>query len=92
MIKHNTYFDGKVQSLGINTEQGYATVGVIEPGKYTFSTASEEHMVIVEGSMKVRLPGKEWQEVKKTEKIVVPKDRSFDIDAAIEVGYICYYK
>jgi uncharacterized protein YaiE (UPF0345 family) len=40
MIKHSTYFDGKVQSLGINTEQGYATVGVIEPGKYTFSTTS----------------------------------------------------
>ena len=49
-------------------------------------------MVIVEGSMKVRLPGKEWQEVKKTEMIVVPKDASFDIDTAIEVAYICYYK
>jgi purine/pyrimidine-nucleoside phosphorylase len=92
MIKHNTYFDGKVQSLGINTAEGYATLGVMEPGAYTFSTASEEHMVIIEGSMKVRLPGKEWQEIRKNEKIIVAKDTSFDIDAAIEVGYICYYK
>jgi len=92
MIKHNTYFDGKVQSLGINTAEGYATLGVMEPGAYTFSTSSEEHMIIVEGSMKVKLPGKEWQEFSKNEKIIVEKDTSFDIDAAIEVGYICYYK
>lgn len=45
MIKHNTYFDGKVQSLGINTAEGYATLGVMEPGAYTFSTSSEEHMI-----------------------------------------------
>lgn len=92
MIKHNTYFKGKVQSLGINTAEGYATLGVMEPGTYTFSTASEEHMLIIEGSMKVRLPGEDWQDIVKNEKITVAKDTSFDIDAAIEVGYICYYK
>ncbi len=52
-MKHNLYFEGKVQSLEINTPEGYATVGVIEPGKYTFSTDSEEHLFIVAGSMKV---------------------------------------
>jgi purine/pyrimidine-nucleoside phosphorylase len=92
VIKHNTYFDGKVQSLGINTAEGYATMGVMEQGKYTFSTSSEERMVVVEGSMKVKLPGEEWQEVGKNEKIVVPKGLSFDVDAVTEVGYICYYK
>jgi purine/pyrimidine-nucleoside phosphorylase len=92
MIKHNTYFNGKVQSLGINTAQGYATLGVMEPGTYTFSTTSEEHMVVIEGSMKVRLPGEDWQDIVKNEKITVAKDTSFDIDAVIEVGYICYYK
>lgn len=92
MIKHNTYFEGKVQSLGINTAEGFATVGVMESGKYTFSTSSEEHMVVIEGLMKVKLPGKEWQEVGKNKKIVVPKDLSFDVDATTEVGYICYYK
>jgi len=92
VIKHNTYFDGKVQSLGINTEEGYATMGVMAPGRYTFSTSSEEHMVIIEGSMKARLPGKDWQQVRKNERIVVPKGVSFDVDAANEVGYICYYK
>ena len=41
-MKHNIYFDGKVQSLGLTTEEGNATVGVISQGTFTFSTSSEE--------------------------------------------------
>ena len=42
-MKHNSYFDGKVQSLAVNTSEGPATAGVIEPGKYTQSfTLSRE--------------------------------------------------
>ena len=62
-MKHNTYFDGKVQSLGVNTPDGYATVGVMEPGNYTFKTDCEEHMIIVAGSMKVKMPGGDWRQV-----------------------------
>ena len=29
-MKHNVYYDGRVQSLGLNTEEGSATVGVID--------------------------------------------------------------
>lgn len=91
-MKHNLYFEGKVQSLEINTPEGYATVGVIEPGKYTFSTDSEEHLFIVAGSMKVKLPGISWQLVKKNDRFVVPPQAFFDIDAPTGVAYICYYK
>lgn len=56
-MKHNVYFDGKVQSLGLDEREGCATVGVIEPGTYSFSTSSEERMTMVAGSMRVRLPG-----------------------------------
>jgi purine/pyrimidine-nucleoside phosphorylase len=91
-MKHNSYFEGRVQSLGINTPDGYATVGVIEPGQYTFSTDSEEHLMIVAGSMKVKLPGQSWEQVTKNDHFVVPSQASFDIDAPVEVAYICYYK
>jgi purine/pyrimidine-nucleoside phosphorylase len=91
-MKHDLYFEGKVQSLGINTPEGYATVGVIEPGKYTFSTDSEEHLLIVAGSMKVKLPGISWQLVKKNDRFVVPPQAFFDIDAPAGVAYICYYR
>ena len=60
-MKHNSYFDGKVQSLGLNTTEGYATVGVIEPGQYNFKTDAEERVQIVAGRLKAKLPGKDWR-------------------------------
>ena len=92
-MKHSVYFDGKVQSLGVNTDEGYATVGVMEPGKYTFSTSSEEHMNVVAGSMKVKLPGTDdWKVYGKGEKFVVAPDKSFDLELDNDVVYLCYYK
>ncbi len=64
-MKHNIYFDGKVQSFGLTTEGGNATVGVISPGKFTFSTSTEERMAITSGTLKVKLPGKDWVAMKK---------------------------
>lgn len=55
-MKHNVYFNGKVQSLGANTEEGYATVGVIVPGKYTFAAEFEENVIIITGTLRVELP------------------------------------
>jgi purine/pyrimidine-nucleoside phosphorylase len=92
MIKHNEYFEGRVQSLGMDTPEGYATVGIMEPGEYTFSTATEEHLTVVEGSMKVKLPGMEWQEIGPDETFVVAKGSSFDIEVEVDVAYLCYYK
>ena len=91
-MKHNSYFEGKVQSLGITTPEGYATVGAIEPGQYTFSTDSEEHLTIIAGSLKVKLPGGSWRLVTRNDSFVVPPQASFDIDAPTDVAYICYYK
>ena len=91
-MKHNSYFDGRVQSLAVNTPEGYATVGVIEPGKYTFKTDSEEHIQIVAGTVKVKLPGGSWQSFSKTQTFVVPAHASFDIEAVADVAYICHYK
>ncbi|MDD5169872.1 MAG: pyrimidine/purine nucleoside phosphorylase [Syntrophales bacterium] len=90
-MKHNSYFEGKVQSLAINAPEGYATVGVIEPGTYTFSTDSEEHMTIIAGSMKVKLPGRDWQQFTKNDAFVVPPHASFDIETVVDAAYICYY-
>ena len=91
-MKHSSYFDGKVQSLGLNTPEGYATAGVIEPGKYTFKTDSEEHMHVVAGTLKVKLPGAAWRTFSKNQFFVVPALASFDVEAAADVAYLCYYK
>ncbi len=92
MIKHNLYFDGRVQSLAVNTGEGPATIGVIEPGQYTFTTTSEEHMVVIDGIMEVKVQDDKWKEIRKGDKVVIPMNASFDVDAAFDVAYICYYK
>ena len=91
-MKHSSYFDGKVQSLGLNTPEGYATTGVIEPGKYTFKTDSEEHMHIIAGSLKAKLPGAAWRTFSRGQFFVVPAQASFDVEAAADVAYLCHYK
>jgi len=50
-MDHNVYFEGKVQSLSLSTEQGRATVGVITPGKYAFKTSTQERMVVISGNL-----------------------------------------
>jgi uncharacterized protein YaiE (UPF0345 family) len=91
-MKYNVYFEGKVQSLGINEREGYATIGVIESGAYSFSTSFEERMTVVAGAMNVRLPGGEWKSYIAGERFVVPPKISFDIEAKADVGYICRYR
>lgn len=91
-MKHNIYFEGKVQSLGLNTQEGYATVGVITEGQYTFSAESEEHVTIVSGQLRVKLPGLDWRVVRKGQKYVVPRQSSFCVEADGDAAYICYYK
>ena len=60
-MKHNTYYQDKVQSLSLAEQEGPATVGVIEPGHYSFSTSSEERMTLIAGAMKAMLPGEDWK-------------------------------
>lgn len=51
MFKHNQYFDGKVSSLGFDTPEGPATVGVMSPGEYTFGTSTRETMTVITGEI-----------------------------------------
>jgi purine/pyrimidine-nucleoside phosphorylase len=91
-MKHNSYFDGKVQSLAVNTLEGPATVGVIEPGQYTFKTDAEERMHIVAGSLKAKISGAPWQTFNQDQSFVVPAKSAFDVEAAADVAYICHYR
>jgi len=52
MITENQYFDGNVKSLGYETTKGKSTVGIINPGEYTFGTAQKEIMHVVEAGWK----------------------------------------
>jgi len=91
-MKHNYYFEGKVQSLAVATAEGPATVGVIEPGKYSFGTDCIEHMHIVAGTLKAKLPGGEWISYGAGKFFIVPQGVKFEVEAVGDVAYLCYYK
>jgi purine/pyrimidine-nucleoside phosphorylase len=90
-ISHNSYFEGKVQSLGLDTPHGKATVGVMLPGKYKFGTSTKEHMVIVSGVLNVNLHDAEWKLYRAQESFYVDADASFYVSCDEDVAYICYY-
>ncbi|OMP76199.1 MULTISPECIES: pyrimidine/purine nucleoside phosphorylase [unclassified Chitinophaga] len=90
-VSHNVYFEGKVQSLGIDVEKGKATVGVMKKGTYVFNTGSPETMVIVLGEMSAKVKGGEWVKYKQNERFEVAANSSFEVNCDTDVAYICYY-
>jgi purine/pyrimidine-nucleoside phosphorylase len=91
-MDHNIYFEGRVQSLSLDTEHGRATVGVITPGSYTFSTSTQERMVVTSGTLYVTLPHGQKEIVGPNQEFIVDANASFDVEARGDVSYICYYK
>lgn len=90
-VTHNVYFDGKVQSLGIETEKGKATVGVMKKGNYVFNTASPETMVIIAGNVSAKVSGGEWSMYKKDDTFEIAANSSFEVMCDADVAYLCYY-
>lgn len=90
-IQHNIYFDGKVQSLGMATANGKATLGVMKKGTYTFSASEPERMVIISGIMDVKLKDEAFMKYTEQEEFEVEAGTSFDVICEADVAYICYY-
>ncbi len=93
MIKVNEYFEGNVKSMGLENEEGRATVGVMAPGEYEFGTSSVEYMTVVSGSMTVLLPGEtKWKTYKPFQTFMVPRDAKFNLRIEEPSAYKCIYK
>lgn len=90
-VSHNVYFDGKVQSLGLETAKGKATLGVMKKGTYTFSTASPEKMVVISGSLSAKLDDSGYKTYQEQEAFDVAAGTSFEVTCTADVAYLCYY-
>ena len=91
-MRHNRYFDDKVQSLGFSDAEGDATVGVIDPGEYAFGTSREEWMTVIAGILWYRVPGKAWLSAAAGERFSVPAGVTFEAKAEGPVAYLCRYR
>jgi uncharacterized protein YaiE (UPF0345 family) len=93
MLKVNEYFGGSVKSITLNTEQGPATVGVMEPGEYEFGTSSVEVMSVVSGKLTVKLPGApDWADFHPGQQFTVPAGVKFQLRVPVDTAYLCLYK
>ena len=91
MITTNTYFDGKVKSLGFESN-GKKSLGVMEPGEYTFDTSMHETMQVISGTLTVRLPGSdEWKDYNAGDSFEVDAGKEFDLRVPVATGYVCRY-
>lgn len=89
----NIYFDGKVQSRTIVTEDGVRkTLGVFLPGEYTFGTEKAEVMHVTNGKAEILLPGeKEWHTVTEGENFSIPANSSYKFNCTEICEYLCDY-
>ncbi len=92
MLKHNSYFDGKVQSVGYERNGRRATAGVIAPGEYHFDTDAPERMTVVSGELSARLPGDgAWRAFPAGTSFEVPAKSGFDVKASGASAYLCEF-
>jgi uncharacterized protein YaiE (UPF0345 family) len=92
MLKHNSYFDGKVQSLGFERHGRRQTAGVITPGEYHFSTDAPERMTVVSGELSARFAaGGPWTTYPAGSSFEVAGKGSFDVKAGVPTAYLCEF-
>jgi uncharacterized protein YaiE (UPF0345 family) len=92
MLKHNTYFEGKVQSVGFERNGRKASVGVIDPGEFHFGTDAAERMTVVSGELWAKLPGESaWRAFPAGTVFEVPAKSGFDVKASSASAYLCEY-
>jgi uncharacterized protein YaiE (UPF0345 family) len=91
-LKHNTYFDGSVQSVGFERNGRRATVGVIAPGSYHFGTDAPERMTVVSGALTVKPDGAAaWALYPAGTSFEIAGKSGFDVRAETPAAYLCEF-
>jgi uncharacterized protein YaiE (UPF0345 family) len=92
MLKHNTYFDGRVQSIGFERHSRRMTTGVIDCGEFHFNTDAPERMTVSSGELRVRLTGNtEWRRYPAGTAFEIPGKSGFDVEATEASAYVCEF-
>ena len=92
MLKHNQFFDGKVQSVGFERNGRRQTAGVIDAGEFHFNTDAPERMTIVSGELWAKLPGETaFRAFPAGCAFEVPGKSGFDVKASAPAAYLCEF-
>jgi len=92
MLKHNSYFEAQVQSIGFERHGRRATVGVIDVGEFHFGTEAAERMTVLSGELQARLPGEaSFRAFPAGTVFEVPARSGFDVKAPAPAAYLCEF-
>ena len=92
MLKHNSYFDAQVQSIGFERNGRRHTVGVVGTGEFHFDTAGAERMTITSGELFVRRPGDNaWRSYPAGTAFEIAANSGFDVRAESPAAYLCEF-
>ena len=91
MLKHNTYFDGNVQSIGFERLGRRMTVGVIDPGEYHFGTDAPERMTVVTGELEAKIGDDGWRAFPAGTVFEVARKSGFDVRTRQPSAYLCEF-
>jgi uncharacterized protein YaiE (UPF0345 family) len=91
--KANVYFDGNVTSRTLLFADGTKkTLGIMQPGEYTFNTDSAELMEIIAGLLEYRIGADgEWKRVEGGESFEVPTHSAFTMKVTLLSDYCCSF-
>lgn len=93
MLKINKYFNDKVASIGLQTADLPATVGVMDIGDYEFDTQQHEVMTVINGHLSVKLPDNDvWQDFITGQSFKVAAGQSFKLKVPVQTAYFCTYQ
>lgn len=89
----NIYFNGAVASHTILFGDGTKkTLGIMQPGEYTFNTGAAELMEILSGELDLQLAGESgWRRVGGGQSFEVPANSSFTMKVQSVSDYCCSF-
>ena len=91
MLKHNSYFEGKVQSVEFERNGRRTTAGVIDRGEFQFDTNAPERMTVISGELEIRLGGDGWQRYPAGTYFEVGAKSGFDVRASAPSANLCEF-
>jgi uncharacterized protein YaiE (UPF0345 family) len=92
MLKHNSYFEGQVQSIEYERNGRRATAGVIAPGEFQFNTQAPERMTVTSGELSMRRANQtEFTRYPAGTSFEVAGASSFAVRAELPTAYLCEF-
>ena len=92
MLKHNSYFEGKVQSVEFERNGRRTTAGVVDRGEFHFDTRAPERMTVISGELEIRTAsGDGWQRYPAGTYFEVGANTGFDVRANAPSAYLCEF-